>query len=137
MRLDHNEACDVILTALNSTLIFNQSLIYFSVLAGMAKGVEVWKAQGTVDLTMDRFLPRLTDNQRDVRYEHWKTALKNSFNWVDTVASSRAISPPINTDNTYRLTNHERLLRASVSPAIFFWTSFLLWKISHSFCSDR
>ena len=105
--------------------------------ADMAKGVEVWKAQGTVDLTMDRFLPRLTDNQRDVRYEHWKTTLKNSFNWVDTVASSHAISPPINTDNTYRLTNHERLLRASVSPAIFFWTSFLLWKISHSFYSDR
>ena len=103
----------------------------------MAKGVDVWKAQGTVDLTMDRFLPKLTDNQRNVRYELWKSALRNSFDWVETADSSNVVSPPVITDNTYRLTNHERRLRASVSPAIFFWTSFLIWKISHSFCSDR
>ena len=50
----------------------------------MAKGIDTWKTEGTVDLTMDRFLPRLTDSQRDIRYERWKSAQHNSFNWTDT-----------------------------------------------------
>ena len=106
---------------------------YFS--AGMAKGVDAWRAEGTIDLTMDRFLPRLTDSQRDIRYERWKFAQKNAFKWTDTqtVSPSFASSLPYN----YNLTNHERLLRASVTPAIFLWTSFLLWKVSHSFNSDQ
>ena len=113
-------------------------LFYFSLLlAGMAKGVDAWKAEGTIDLTMDRFLPRLTDNQRDIRYELWKNALNKSFNWVDKREDLKSPSVPPMPNNTYNLTNHERWLRASLSPAIFFWTSFVLWKISYSFSSDR
>ena len=101
----------------------------------MAKGIDTWKAEGTIDLTMDRFLPRLTDTQRDIRYERWKFAQQNPFNWTDTQTASTSFASSVPYYN-YNLTNHERFLRASVSPAIFFWTSFLLWKVSHSFASD-
>jgi hypothetical protein len=101
----------------------------------MAKGVDIWKAEGTIDLTMDRFLPRLTDSQRDIRYERWKVAQQNSFNWTDTQTVSPSFASSVPYYN-YNLTNHERFLRASVSPAIFLWSSFLLWKVSHSFSSD-
>lgn len=107
-----------------------------AIAAGMAKGVGVWKTEGTMDLTMDKFLPRLTDNQRNIRYELWKNALEKSFNWSDTHKDSASPSKCSMHQNTFNLTNHERLLRASVSPAIFFWTSFLLWKVSCSFSND-
>ena len=49
----------------------------------MAKGINAWKTEGTVDLTMDRFLPRLTDGERDVRYERWQNIQKSSFDLAD------------------------------------------------------
>ena len=101
----------------------------------MAKGIDVWKAEGTVDLTMDKFLPRLTDNQRDIRYERWKCAQNKAFIWTDSRNANPCYIQPVPYYN-YNLTNHERFLRASVSPAIFFWTSFLLWKFSHTFSGD-
>ena len=101
----------------------------------MAKGINAWKTEGTVDLTMDRFLPRLTDGERDKRYERWQNIQKSSFDWTDK-------SDRINETSKFRyygshtLTNHERFIRASVSPAIFFWTSFILWKVAHTFSGD-
>ena len=101
----------------------------------MAKGVAAWNAKGSMDLTMDRFLPRLTDDQRDIRYESWKNAQKKSFDWADAQDQKQSTASAKSQHN-YSLTNHERLLRASVCPAIFFWTSFLLWKFSYSFSVD-
>ena len=109
--------------------------IFLFISAGMAKGVAAWNAKGSMDLTMDRFLPRLTDDQRDIRYESWKNAQKKSFDWADAQDQKQSTASAKSQHN-YNLTNHERLLRASVCPAIFFWTSFLLWKISYSFSVD-
>ena len=104
--------------------------------AGMAKGINAWKTDGGVDLTMDRFLPRLTDEERDVRYERWKNIQNNSFNWIDKWEKNNELGQ-FTHDHNRQLTNHERFLRASVSPAIFFWTSFLVWKIAYSFSGVR
>ena len=102
----------------------------------MAKGINAWKTDGGVDLTMDRFLPRLTDEERDVRYERWKNIQNNSFNWIDKWEKNNELGQFTHNHNR-QLTNHERFLRASVSPAIFFWTSFLVWKIAYSFSGVR
>ena len=108
-------------------------MLNYSIAAGMAKGIDAWKTESTVDLTMDRFLPRLTDNERNVRYERWQNIQKSSFDWTDKQTRNNESSQFGN----HALTNHERILRASVSPAIFFWTSFILWKIAHSFPGDQ
>merc|ERR1712228_647513 len=106
-----------------------------AILAGMAKGIDTWKTEGTVDLTMDKFLPRLTDDQRDIRYERWKCAQNKAYARTDSRDANPWYIQPVPHYN-YNLTNHERFLRASVSPAIFFWTSFLLWKFSYTFSGD-
>ena len=54
-------------------------ILNYSIAAGMAKGIDAWKTESTVDLTMDRFLPRLTDNERNLRYERWQNIQKSSL----------------------------------------------------------
>ena len=111
-------------------------MLNYSIAAGMAKGIDAWKTESTVDLTMDRFLPRLTDGERDVRYERWQNIQKSSFDLADKSKKTNKSSKYLYY-GSQTLTNHERFLRASVSPAIFFWTSFLLWKVAHSFSGDQ
>ncbi len=47
--------------------------------------MDVWTPESVVEATTtDKFLPRLTEDERDVRFERWQEAVKRSLNWVET-----------------------------------------------------
>lgn len=98
--------------------------------AGLAKGVEAWNLRRSIDLAMDRFNPRLTLNERDLRHEKWRNAVSRSMHWEDDFEGnpSKLKRDPQNS----LLTKDQNLMRASVSPALFIFSSFVLWKISCS-----
>ncbi len=75
--------------------------------------------------SIDKFQPRLTSEERDVRYERWKDAVERSFNWIKE-------PPVVVADNEAEIvmTLASSKMYASLSPAIFLWTSFLLWKLA-------
>ena len=87
------------------------------VLAGCSRGIGAWDVHTSHNLTLDRFLPRLTPNERDVKFERWKEAVDRSMNW--------GVKPkPVTSD--------EQRLRASIPAAVFAFTSFIIWKIACS-----
>ncbi|XP_075211363.1 glycerol kinase 1 [Lycorma delicatula] len=49
--------------------------------AGYAEGVKVWDICNTRGEVSDRFLPVVTEEERDNRYEKWKMAVQRSFGW--------------------------------------------------------
>jgi len=65
------------------------SAIGAAIVAGSAKGVSTsWDTRASLKLTMDTFLPRLTRDQRDVKYERWQKAVDRSLNWPSTNAAA-------------------------------------------------
>ncbi|KAJ8959431.1 hypothetical protein NQ318_022123, partial [Aromia moschata] len=58
-----------------------------AIAAGSAKGVEVWHIESIEPVPSDIFIPRITENVRDVKYSRWKMAIKRSFDWADTDSS--------------------------------------------------
>eukprot|EP00096_Caligus_rogercresseyi_P002350 TRINITY_DN14466_c0_g1_i1.p1 TRINITY_DN14466_c0_g1~~TRINITY_DN14466_c0_g1_i1.p1 ORF type:complete len:397 (+),score=85.47 TRINITY_DN14466_c0_g1_i1:469-1659(+) len=85
-----------------------------AIMAGRAEGVEVWDTRlesPSAKITVDRFLPRLSREERHAKYEKWKEALRRSLNWK---TSSKPKMDP------------ETRLLSSVPAAAFFLSSFLM-----------
>jgi len=115
-----------------------------AIMAGCAKGVDVWDVRASIHTTMDKFMPRLTPDERDLRYELWQQAVDLSVFWAKRATHSNTSSS--NTSSFDKLTqvrslpspprwhspstDRDRRLRASVPFTIFAFASFLVWKIA-------
>jgi len=113
-----------------------------AIVAGCANGVKVWDIRASIHSSMDKFLPRLTADERDVLYERWQKAVEVSIFWGD--GSSQA-SPEdadggcnftqidglrVATRRSLSSTDKDHRLRASLPFTLFAFTSFLIWKIA-------
>ncbi len=68
--------------------------------------------------SLDKFLPRLSDEERDKLYERWKMAVERSKGWAGTSTSARTITTP------------SEKIYASIPAAIFIGSAFLLQKLA-------
>ena len=99
--------------------------------AGSAHGVDAWDIRASVNSSMDKFLPRLTPDRRDVLYERWRKAVNVSNYWGDGNRQEDETGRPIvSSRRSHSVTEKEQRLRASVPFTIFAFTSFLVWKIA-------
>jgi len=103
---------------------------YAIFLAGQAEGIDLWekRADPKWDKThhvssLDKFMPRLSDEERDVRFARWRDAVGRSLGWAKTTEEVKSMTP---TDRIY----------ASVPAAIFICSSFLLCKIADSLAQN-
>ncbi|CAG9863789.1 unnamed protein product [Phyllotreta striolata] len=55
--------------------------------AAMAAGAAVghWDLEGTIDIPAVKWTPRLSENERDVKYAKWKMAIERAMGWDMTV----------------------------------------------------
>jgi hypothetical protein len=100
----------------------------FSFLAGQAEGIDVWETRpdsGHETSSIDKFQPRLTSEERDVKFERWKEAVQRSFGWiVEPISGDESAATSTTT------TVASSRIHASMGPTIFLWTSFLIWKFA-------
>ena len=91
----------------------------------VAKFLTKYNDLGLEVSSIDKFQPRLTTEERDVKYERWKDAVERSFGWIK--------EPPVVVDDNEAaivMTFASSKMYASLAPAIFLWSSFLLWKLA-------
>ncbi len=89
-----------------------------AIAAGSAERIAVWDTENVGESSKDTFMPRLTEDEREIRFERWKDAVQRSLDWASSKDNAKTAS-----------TSSSRLLR-SVAPAIYFFTSFLIFKLA-------
>jgi len=85
--------------------------------AGNAEGVGVWNLE-KLDLsmiTMDRFTPKIADEDRDARYTRWLDAVKRTLGWEI-----------VGEENTFNSSEHYNRLLASVSGTWYLFSSVVI-----------
>ena len=74
--------------------------------------------------SLDKFLPRLSEDERNMNFIRWKDAVHRSFGWSKSKNTIRSMTP---SDRIY----------ASVPGAVFVCSSFLLCKIAASLAKQN
>ena len=90
------------------------------------------------DVTSDKFLPRLTEEERDLRFERWKLAVKKSLGWLgDDALQDEDDEDEDGSFNVRRatVTRATKRLYASIPGTVFAFTSFLMWMLSERMAS--
>jgi glycerol kinase len=99
--------------------------------AGQADGIDIWenrhdsiqKSEKTHHVaSLDKFLPRLSEEDRDLRFSRWKDAVGRSEGWVKSQDQIKA-------------TTKANRIYASVPAAIFVFSSFILWRVAACFAN--
>lgn len=49
--------------------------------AGSADGIEIWDLDHMQPPPSDVFKPSISNDERDLRYKKWKSAVERSFGW--------------------------------------------------------
>ncbi|XP_012277459.1 glycerol kinase isoform X2 [Orussus abietinus] len=91
-----------------------------AMVAGNAKGIDVWELEGhqVETVKVETFLPTTTPEERDLRYKKWKMAVHRSLGWAAMKISDNM------TEERYRIL-------ASIPASWFIMTSFILLRLSY------
>ena len=99
--------------------------------ACQAEGIDLWdqrmsdkSASQQPASSLDKFLPRLSEDERNMNFIRWKDAVHRSFGWSKSKNTIRSMTP---SDRIY----------ASVPGAVFVCSSFLLCKIAASLAKQN
>ena len=74
--------------------------------------------------SLDKFFPRLSENERNMNFTRWKDAVHRSFGWSKS-------------KNVIRSMTHSERIYASVPGAVLITSSFLLCKIAASLAKQN
>ncbi|XP_054282634.1 glycerol kinase-like [Macrosteles quadrilineatus] len=97
--------------------MFEATALGAAMAAGSAEGIGVWDLNNMQPVPSDTYLPTITDDERDLRYDKWKKAIQKSLGW-DLDATPRKT-------NGNNLENNIRVL-SMVPCGLFFVSSFAL-----------
>lgn len=61
-----------------------------AIAAGIAEGIEVWEIDKILPVPCDTYIPRISDNLRDMKYVQWKRAINRSLGWATTDTSKNS-----------------------------------------------
>ena len=101
------------------------------------------------EVTTDKFLPRLTEEERDLRFERWKLAVKKSLGWLreedleeeeedcEEVEREERQTRDSSSNQQQRVKAHKprvsratKRLYASIPGTVFAFSSFVIWALS-------
>ena len=93
--------------------------------AGSAKGIDIWDPAACNDITSDKFLPRITDEERDIAYDKWKIAVEKSLGWCTNGEEDcrNGLEKTVMSEKSFKL-------YGSVAPALFAFSTFIMIKIA-------
>ena len=74
------------------------------------------------EVTLDKFVPRLTEEARNIKFERWKMAVSRSLGWIMSAADKASTDPKVS-DSTHRL-------YASIPGAVFAFSTFAILKLA-------
>ena len=106
-----------------------QSVRFIFFLAGCAEGIDAWSMKVLCEeATTDRFLPRLTEEERNAKFERWNMAVERSLGWIKDGESGTSG----NKDNPSRevVSDATTRLYASVPAALFIVSAIIMFKVA-------